>query len=219
MNLPIVAPDSLFPDFGSDAWESSSEIRVHDGEISVKYMGALGISWRGPLYYFFRYKPALGCFIGFPVFWSALWLIVNIVMGSLSSETLLFVIIFLVVFISQSVAQVIATLFGYAWEFPIWNKNKMATFSITPEGFCEKVPGKTIKVKWSHIKCMRFDAGDVHFIRGIYRNGRFVPRESFMNLEDSETFYAIAHKLWESNGEAWYEVIDQYQTGTFNKSQ
>jgi hypothetical protein len=213
MKPPIVAPDSPFPDFDFPEQEVLSNVQVGDGEITVSYNGTFDIIWRGYMDYLIGYKPCVGCFLSSPIFWSMLWLVTSISQHAPFWITIggAFAI-FLAVMFLQIVIQVVIICIDFARQLPVWNKNRLCSFSLTPEGYYEKMPGtKRSKIKWKRVKCIKENAGNITFTKGIFTGGNYVPREAFKNSEDAKVFYETAYKLWKSNGRAWHEVIGKYQ--------
>lgn len=218
MKPPIVAPDSVFPDLDSELTEVTSGFRVREGEVSICYEETFKSLFRANLYLLLKHKPSTWVFMGASIFWCVYLLGEYIVTYQFSLIRLLLLAIFFVGITNLQFALfVLLICVMFARRFLVLKRNRLCTFSFTPEGFCDATPFKTTKAKWEKVTCMRFDSGDVHFIKGAIRGGCFVPREAFQNLQNAKTFYGIAYEIWKSNGGAWYEVTDQYPTVNFKE--
>ncbi|MBC8136392.1 MAG: hypothetical protein H8F28_10945 [Fibrella sp.] len=56
-------------------------------------------------------------------------------------------------------------------------------------------------VKWSQIREIVEEKGDIHFVgRTLFAEGLSVPRTAFADHAAAQRFYAIAVDLWKANG-------------------
>ncbi len=88
------------------------------------------------------------------------------------------------------------------WRVLTPSSRRRCTTTLTPEGFVDATPLKTKSVSWSAVSEVRRAWGDVYFWQKG-KDGVFVPRSAFGNIEQSQDFYERAVGYWNAAREGW----------------
>ena len=109
--------------------------------------------------------------------------------------------------VSVMLLIVVSTFILSKWTRP-------AIVKITGQGIVDEMPSKTIQLEWNEIAIIRNLNGDLLF-RAPPKEGCIFYRENFSSRAEADKFFEIAHRLWESQGAVWDEVVRQSVTSNW----
>jgi hypothetical protein len=90
--------------------------------------------------------------------------------------------------------------------FPTPNTQVQGTAFVTPEGYYDVLPEKTLFMAWSDVTAVRTRSGDV-FLYQQSGNPSRLPGDGFADAEAGRRLYEAARALWKSRGADWAAVL------------